>query len=828
MTALHDLFASDFSPWLSMMAQWFIKGVLVLAAAGLLTSLLRQRAAAVRYLVWCAALLSLLALPALTLALPAWHVPLLPTTTDVAPPDVVATLHVDRHLKSSSPTSHVAVVEPHQAPEACKENQAATLPPSVLPDTDVPSGTAVSSEAEAEAAPLLADIPVSSSDVLVASRVSSSRAAISEMLTGTSVATWLFLVWFVGVWLVLGRLVVAHIGVRWLMGRARRVEDEAWRIQAARAARRLGITRTVRLRWSPYTAVPLCIGVIQPAIVLPVEAKNLDESKREAVLLHELAHIRRHDVLTHLLAQITCALHWFNPLAWVAVRQLSIERERACDDVVLVSGTRATDYAETLLDAARSLKSGRWTTSAALAMARRSQLEGRLLSILDARPHRRTASLANSLLALALVVGIVLPLAALTPAQAQEALEPPPAPDEETGRPASPPMHRLSEPPVPTPAPYVIVVPDVDVRPIPMPDVVVDFEGFKFAFEVPDVDVDVDDFEFHLGHSDDDSVMNQALGDTLSIEQLIRLRRYGIDGDFIRGVKDLGFTDLTLRALTNLAKYGADPEYIRAIRAAGFTDLDPEELARMAKYGLDAEFAEAVHAAGYNTDGEGLIDMAKYGADAAFIAEMRATGLTDVSADDLARMAKYGVDSDLIATLNRLGYTDLDVDDFISMAKYGVDEDLIIALQELGYTALEADDVKRMLKYGVDPDFIRTMAQAGYADLSADDLVAMSKYGVDEDFVTFLAEQGYTDVTVDDLITASKYGVDEDLVGAMLEAGSGQLSIDELAELSKYGVDGDYVEELREAGLTNFTAEQLIKMRRHGIDADFVRSMQGN
>ena len=57
MTPLHDLFASDLSPWLAMMAQWFVKGALVLAAAGLLTAALRKRAAAVRYLVWCAALL---------------------------------------------------------------------------------------------------------------------------------------------------------------------------------------------------------------------------------------------------------------------------------------------------------------------------------------------------------------------------------------------------------------------------------------------------------------------------------------------------------------------------------------------------------------------------------------------------------------------------------------------------------------------------------------------------------------------------------------------------------------------------------------------------
>ncbi|MGI9173806.1 MAG: M56 family metallopeptidase [Rhodothermales bacterium] len=824
MTPLHDLFASDLSPWLSMMAQWFIKGALVLAAAGLLTSLLRKRAAAVRCLVWCAALLSLLALPVLSLALPSWHVPVLPSTADVAPTPLA-----DVHAEAPLPTAtRLLTIEPQQTLASCEESELAVLPPSAHAYPDVHSDTDVHTDAAAEAAPLLADVRAESSDALEVSSASGFGTEIKGMLAETNATAWLFLAWFVGVWLVLGRLAVAHIGVRWLLGRARRVEDDAWREQAEKAARRLGISRNVRLRWSPYTAVPLCVGVFRPAIVLPIEASNLDWARREAVLLHELAHIRRRDVLTHLLAQITCALHWFNPLVWVAARQLSIERERACDDVVLTAGTRATDYAETLLDAARSLKSGRWTTSAALAMARRSQLEGRLLSILDAGPHRRTASPAGSILALVIVACIVLPLAALTPAQAQEAPEAPEPLTADTTKvkrpPPPPPARWMVDPPAPVVAPYVVVHPDVDVDPFIMPDVDVDMGDFEFYFEPEDFE-----FEFDFGDFDRDPMMNEVLGDTLSIEQLIRLRRYGLDGDFIRGIKELGFTDLTLGELTNLAKYGADPEYIRGIRAAGFTDLDPEDLARMAKYGLDAEFVSAVREAGYSTTGvEGLISMAKYGADADFIAAMRAAGLTDVSAEDLATMAKYGVDEDLIATLNRLGYTGLGADDFVLMAKYGVDEDLIVALQELGYTELSAEDVTRMAKYGVDPDFVRTMAQTGYTDLSADDLVAMSKYGVDEDFVTFLAEQGYTDVTVDDLITASKYGVDEDLVGAMMEAGLDRLSIDELAELSKYGVDEEYVEELREAGLTNFTAEQLIEMRRRGIDGDFVKSMQGN
>ena len=110
------------------------------------------------------------------------------------------------------------------------------------------------------------------------------------------------------------------------------------------------------------------------------------------VLLHELAHVKRRDCLTHLVAQIACAAYWFNPLAWMAARRLRTERERACDDLVLASGTRGSDYADQLLDIARVMRAGRFPAvlaGASLAMAQRSQLEGRLMAILDPSVPRR-------------------------------------------------------------------------------------------------------------------------------------------------------------------------------------------------------------------------------------------------------------------------------------------------------------------------------------------------------------------------------------------------------------------------------------------------------
>jgi len=132
-----------------------------------------------------------------------------------------------------------------------------------------------------------------------------------------------------------------------------------------------------------------------------------------SVLLHELAHIKRGDAATHLLARMALAIHWWNPLAWMAWREFLKERERAADDLVLNAGERAPDYAGHLLEVARGLHAAPSTAWAGVCMARPSQLEGRLLAILDSRVNRKSTGRAAAVLAAALAVAAMAPLAAL-------------------------------------------------------------------------------------------------------------------------------------------------------------------------------------------------------------------------------------------------------------------------------------------------------------------------------------------------------------------------------------------------------------------------------
>ena len=174
--------------------------------------------------------------------------------------------------------------------------------------------------------------------------------------------------------------------------------------------------------------MPMTFGVLRPTVLLPEEARTWSGERRRVVLLHELGHVLRGDAVTHLLARTALALHWWNPLAWAAWREFLKERERATDDLVLGAGTVASDYASHLLEIARTMQARPASAAAGVAMARRSQLEGRLLAILDGRTQRGHQGLAATLAAVVLAIAIMAPLAAVR-AQSQAEQNAPPAVD---------------------------------------------------------------------------------------------------------------------------------------------------------------------------------------------------------------------------------------------------------------------------------------------------------------------------------------------------------------------------------------------------------------
>ncbi len=175
----------------------------------------------------------------------------------------------------------------------------------------------------------------------------------------------------------------------------------------------LGVRRPVTLLIHPEKTIPIVWGILRYRLLLPAAARQWSGEQLRSVLLHELAHIKRRDMMALLLAQIACALHWFNPLVWLAAWRLCVERERACDDLVLASGVRPSAYAGHLLQVVTDLAPARWTQSCGLAMARKSSLEGRLIAVLSENLNRRGVSMVLAAIALAIGIGVAVPIAML-------------------------------------------------------------------------------------------------------------------------------------------------------------------------------------------------------------------------------------------------------------------------------------------------------------------------------------------------------------------------------------------------------------------------------
>lgn len=221
------------------------------------------------------------------------------------------------------------------------------------------------------------------------------------------------LAWAAGAMVVLARLVAARLSLRSLARSSRPLAGAGWTALVDEARRALSLGRPVELLRGPVDVLPMTWGLRRTRVLLPASADDWPEPRRRVVIRHELAHARRHDCLTQLVAQFACALYWFHPLVWYAARRMQVERERACDDLVLAAETRASDYAEHLVAVVRSLREARGLALGAVGFARRSEFEGRLLAVLDPNTNRRPLSAAIARWAGVLALVLIAPVATL-------------------------------------------------------------------------------------------------------------------------------------------------------------------------------------------------------------------------------------------------------------------------------------------------------------------------------------------------------------------------------------------------------------------------------
>jgi beta-lactamase regulating signal transducer with metallopeptidase domain/thiol-disulfide isomerase/thioredoxin len=165
-----------------------------------------------------------------------------------------------------------------------------------------------------------------------------------------SVSVYTAAAYAVGLMLMLTRVFVGlSIGHR-LRRASIPISDPATLDFMRRHVARLALRVVPAVAWCSRISVPVAVGVLRPMILLPTSlATGLTGRQLEYVLLHELAHIQRYDLIANLLERLIEVLLFFHPAVWWLTRQVRIERENACDDAVLHSGCQRAAYAEALL-----------------------------------------------------------------------------------------------------------------------------------------------------------------------------------------------------------------------------------------------------------------------------------------------------------------------------------------------------------------------------------------------------------------------------------------------------------------------------------------------
>lgn len=256
------------------------------------------------------------------------------------------------------------------------------------------------------------------------------------MVRFVPLAPYLASAYIFGVLAMIARLAIGLRGGERLRRAAELVADADLLAMVRHQAARVGMKIAPAVALYEKITVPIVVGVLQPMIVLPAALiSGLTPDQLQALILHELAHIRRHDTLVNLLQRMIESLLFFHPAVWLVSRQVSRERELAADDLVLAAGWSGPRYADALVRMAELSSARRTATHGALVLAasgtRNSELRRRVLRLLQPADAARvrltriglmtTVLVAPSLLATpVLVVWAMLPQVE-APAEYQEA-----------------------------------------------------------------------------------------------------------------------------------------------------------------------------------------------------------------------------------------------------------------------------------------------------------------------------------------------------------------------------------------------------------------------
>jgi len=602
---------------------------------------------------------------------------------------------------------------------------------------------------------------------------------------------WLVELWFVGVALFSLRATGGFFLIERLRRRGIRPVSSELLEMCQSLQRRLGIGRAVRFCATQLVPAPAVIGLFRPIVLLPVTAlTGLSEAQLEAVIAHELAHIRRFDSFVNLFQVAAETLLFYHPAVWWFSRRIRVERENCCDDEAIRACGDAVGYARalTLLEERRSaplLATGISTTPLAARVLR-------LLGLEEMRGGLRGTGFAMGLLCLAgaLLAGNGfwgVAKASVGPAT-------------QAGQSASS-QHRAGV----ESRTHVIYRPTLANS------------GASWApAQAASRDAAADQQDAESSSSSQvakqgfiEQMKAAGLKD-LTVDQAIALKDQGVTPDYVRQMHALGFS-LDADELIAMRVQGVTPQYVQEMRATGLK-LAADQLVGMKVQRVTPEYVREMQGLGLDLDANAIVGMRVQGVNPEYVKAMRANGLK-VTADQLIGMKVQGVTSEYVREMHGLGFQ-FDPATLIAMGIQGITPEYIKEMRATGLN-LSADQLLGMKVQGVTPDYVREMHDLGL-QAGADALIGMRVQGVTPEYVKEMRATGLKP-SGDELVALRIQGVTPEFVKALQAAGLTNLTSDDFMAAKIQGITPEYVEKARQHGFQNLTLDKLVQLKRAGV-----------
>jgi beta-lactamase regulating signal transducer with metallopeptidase domain len=528
---------------------------------------------------------------------------------------------------------------------------------------------------------------------------------------------------------------------------------------------RMGITRIVRYCESLQLSAPVVVGWIRPVVLLPVSAlTGLDETQLQAVIAHELAHIRRLDAFVNLFQIVVESLLFYHPAVWWLGKCIREERENCCDDAaVAVCGSPVT-YAHALARMAESQVAPQLVMA-----ANRGPLAARvarLLGIASSSGAQRGANLSVGVLCLsvALLAGSALigaahivhaqtprPEAPVAPAAAAPVLATVVAPRAPLSSvavnvPASVHFPGTLAPAAPIPPPAAAPIPRVTATPPVAPSLLLRV--------TPSLALTPQTMPQPSAQGYIDGMKSAGLGD-LTVDQLISLKIQGVTPEYVKQMHDIGLHP-DADEFIGMKVQGITPEYVREMSSATGQPLDVDNLIGLKVQGVTPEYVKQIHDLGIKSDADEIIGMKVQGITPDYVREMRAATGQSLDGDALIGLKVQGVTPEYIKQLHDLGIKS-DADEIIGMKVQGITPEYAKGFNALGFHP-SADELIGMKVQGVDEAYLKGLQSAGFK-VDIDDAIGAKVQGVTPEFIQKVHSHGFKDLTLEQLIALKRSGV---------------------------------------------------------------------